>query len=75
MSANSPVRGTKGRGRVGYLLAAFVIVVLVAGVVIVPRGHIGSEWLQIPGRVVVVERETGRWTTPIERRLGVEVQS
>ena len=41
------------------------------GIDVIPAASIGTEWVPVPGRVVLIEYKTGRWTTPVERRLGV----
>ena len=51
-----------------------VMIRRIAGDVTIPACHIGTEWCPILGRVVIIERETGRWSTPVERRFGVVVE-
>lgn len=43
-----------------------------SGVQVVPASHIGTEWACVPGRVMVACRSTGRWSSPVERRLTIE---
>lgn len=58
-------------GSAAYLGAPGARIRRIWGVDVIPDASIGTEWVPVPGRVVVIEHETGRWTTPVERRLGV----
>ena len=42
-----------------------------AGIEVTVASAIGSTWIPVPGRVVVHEHQTGRWTTPVQRWLEV----
>lgn len=59
-------------GPATYLGAPGARIRRMAGVQVVPASHIDTEWLRVPGRVVVRARDTGRWVSPVERRLAIE---
>ena len=76
MESGQALRGRHGEiaefvRRSPYFGTPGMIIRQMAGLHCVPASHIGVEWIPIPGRVVVVARGTGRWTSPVERWLGV----
>lgn len=77
MREGQALRGPHGEiaeylGDTDYFGRPGALIRCMSGAVAIPTSSIGTEWRPIPGRVVVVEHQTGRWTTPIERWLGVE---
>ena len=58
-------------GPANYFGRPGVIIRRMVGAQAVPASFIGTEWRPAKGRVVTVSRETGRWVTPIERRLAI----
>ena len=42
-----------------------------AGLVVVPQSHIGTEWNPVPGIVETVHHDTGNWNNQFVARLAV----